>query len=185
MLARALLALSIASFIGASTAVDSLAVFADSEDNDNNTFSTGTISIDDAPDDAFLTVANMAPGDTSVVSLEVTNDGSLELRYSLTTSTTDADGKSLDDQLELEIREETVNGCAAEDGALLYDGPLSGATLGSVAQGAQAGDRVLDDGDSETLCFGIELPLASDNSFQDASTTATFTLSAEQTANNP
>jgi hypothetical protein len=38
---------------------------------------------------------------------------------------------------------------------------------------------------SETLCFRVNLPLATGNGFQSATTTATFTFDAEQTANNP
>jgi hypothetical protein len=38
---------------------------------------------------------------------------------------------------------------------------------------------------AETLCFKVELPLATGNLFQTAATTATFTFDAEQTKNNP
>lgn len=185
MLSRVLLLLSVVSFLGVSATVDSLAVFADTEANAGNTMSTGTVSITDSPDSAFLTVANMAPGDSEISSLTVDNDGSLQLRYALTSSSTNVDGKGLASQLELAIRVETVNGCAALDGALLYNGTLAAAAFGSVAQGAQAGDRELDAGTSETLCFRVELPIGTGDAYQDAATETTFTLTSEQTANNP
>lgn len=185
MLSRILVGLSVVSLLGTSATVDSLAVFADSEENAGNTVSSGSVLISDGPDSAFLSVSNMAPGDNTVASLQVDNQGSLQLRYALTTSATNDDGKGLANQLLLAIRVETVNGCAALDGDLLYSGSLSAAAFGSLAQGAQAGDRVLDASASETLCFRLELPIGSDNTYQGASTTATFTLTAEQTANNP
>ena len=185
MLSRLLLLLSAVSFLGASATVDSLAVFADTEDNAGNTLSSGSVSIADTPDSAFLTVANMAPGDSSIGTLQVANDGSLQLRYALTSNSTNTDGKGLAAQLLLDVRVQTANGCAAQDGALIYSGALSAAAFGSIAQGAQAGDRVLDAGTSETLCFRVQLPVGTGNAFQGASTTTTFTLTSEQTANNP
>lgn len=82
------------------------------------------------------------------------------------------------------------------------------AFLGNPAAGQQAGDRILAGSDngapivvgtasradaasgsapaSETLCFRAYLPkYATDNSFQAAAVTATFSFAAEQTANNP
>lgn len=185
MLIRALFVLSAASLIGAAGTQESLAVFGDSEENAANVLSSGSVSIADAPDAAFLTMANMAPGDSTIASLDVSNDGTLELRYALTSSSTNDDAKGLAAQLVLEIRTETGNGCAALDGVLLFSGALAAAAFGSVAQGAQAGDRVLDAATTETLCFHVTLPIASGDAFQDASTTTTFTLTAEQTANNP
>jgi hypothetical protein len=76
------------------------------------------------------------------------------------------------------------------DGTVIY-GP---AALGSVAgvnvigdptQGAQAGDRVLAAAASEVLCFNVLLPASAGDAIAGLTTTATFTFSAEQTANNP
>ena len=57
--------------------------------------------------------------------------------------------------------------------------------IGNPAQGAQTGDRTLNAGASETLCFNVSLPLSTGNAYQALSTTATFAFDAEQTANNP
>jgi len=97
---------------------------------------------------------------------------------------TNDDAKGLRDELVLTVRDEG-SGCGTFDGAVLYTGALSAAAFGDPAQGAQAGDRVLAAGADEVLCFRIALPIGSGNAFQDAATSATFTFSAEQTANNP
>ena len=73
-------------------------------------------------------------------------------------------------------------------GTVLY-GPASiGAAapvFGNPAQGAQAGDRALAAAANEQLCFVASLPLSTDNTFQGATTTVSFTFDAEQTKNNP
>jgi hypothetical protein len=76
--------------------------------------------------------------------------------------------------------------CTAFNGTTLV-GPtnLNGAAIGSNAQGAQAGDRTLNAGASELLCFRVSLPLTAANSLQGGTSAATFTFDAEQTANNP
>jgi spore coat-associated protein N len=61
----------------------------------------------------------------------------------------------------------------------------STAAVGSPAAGAQAGDRTLNGLSNETLCFRIQLPLATGNAYAAASAVTTFTFDAEQTANNP
>lgn len=106
------------------------------------------------------------------------------------TSATDPDGKGLGDQLQLTIRTIDVTSpatpCDDFDGMLLYGpaGALPAGAIGSNAQGAQAGDRVLAARASETLCFRMDLPLATGNAHQNATTTARFTFDAEQTASS-
>jgi len=165
---------------------DSLAIFTDQEVNAANTISAGNIALDDAPDSAFLTVSNMIPGDTSISSVTLTNSGTGDLRYAMTTSADNTDTKNLRDQLQLTIRTKTVNPCSSEDGTIIYGpGILSSGVFGSAAQGADAGDRALLAAANEILCFKVELPIASADTYQNATTTATFTFDAEQTSNNP
>ena len=59
------------------------------------------------------------------------------------------------------------------------------AAFGDPQIGANPGDRGLGGGTSETLCFRVTLPVDTDVLYQSASTTARFTFSAEQIANNP
>jgi hypothetical protein len=157
-----------------------------------NTFTTGSVTISTNPATALVTFSNMAPGDRVTAPVVVSNAGTLDLRYAVTSVATNADAKALMSQLLLTIKS-GVSACNnidyVTDGTVLY-GP---AALGSVAginvvgnptTGAQAGDRSLAAAAGETLCFNVTLPLTSGNAFQTATTTATFTFNAEQTTNN-
>ena len=134
----------------------------------------------------------MAPGDQVTNPLVVTNAGSLQLRYAISGSATNADGKGLKDQLVLTIKtiDATTPGtpCDNFDGTQLYSADLDGTTgalVGDPAQGDDTGDRTLNASAGETLCFRVSLPSSTGNAFQNAATTGTFTFDAEQTANNP
>jgi hypothetical protein len=125
----------------------------------------------------------MFPGDVVNGTLAVTNAGTGDLRYSMTTANTNA---TLAAGLTLQVK--TVGtGCANFDGTdVVAPVALSGASngFGSSATGAQAGDWSLLVGASETLCFRVTLPLSADNTYQNLSNTTTFTFDAEQTKKN-
>lgn len=186
---RLLASLAVLALAGGVFTVSSLALFTDSEDVTGNAFATGTVDLTAAPATAVVTASNMAPGDQVTSSLDVTNSGTLELRYSMSSSTTE---DLLAGTLVLTVKSgvttcDTANWTA--DGTVLYSGALGStagvATLGDVTQGAQAGDRVLAAGASEPLCFNVTLPLSAGSAIEGQSSTATFTFDAEQTANNP
>jgi hypothetical protein len=165
--------------VGAGTI--SLAQFTDSATS-TWAFSTGTIDVSVSP--AVLTaVTNMMPGDTATQALTVTNAGTGDLRYAMSTVATNALGS----QLQLTVKtQDGGGGCAAFTGtSVLAITTLNGAAIGSSAQGANAGDRNLAAGASEVLCFRVSLPLSTGNTFQGVSSAVTFTFDAEQTANNP
>ncbi len=66
----------------------SLALFTDQETVDG-TFSSGSIVLDPAKVDGLtLTTSNMMPGDSVTDDVVVENDGSSQLRYSMSTSST-------------------------------------------------------------------------------------------------
>lgn len=172
--------------------VGAIALFTDTETNPTNSFSTGTLDLAIDPTTAMFTVTDMAPGDVEYSGIQVTNSGSLALRYAANTT---ADGSStLDEQLDLTIDVVTGAGVdtiwyTADDvvgEANIYgpDGVLSSAAIGDPTQGAQAGDRTLASG-NERLRFKVTLPLSTDNSYQGDSCTVSFVFYAEQTANNP
>lgn len=162
----------------------SLALFTDSAAVGANAFAAGTVVLGVSPATALLTASGMMPGDTVSGSLVVSNAGTGQLRYAMSSASTNADGKNLRDQLSLTVKTLGTS-CAAFDGTSLYSGALSAAAFGSNAQGAQAGDRTLAAGTNDTLCFQATLPIGTGNAFQGASTTTTLTFDAEQTANNP
>jgi spore coat-associated protein N len=158
----------------------SLAIFTDT-DASGGSFTAGTIDLVAAPTTLF-TVSDIMPGDSGSATLNIKNNGSGQLRYAMTSASTNPDTKALRGQLWLTI---TAGACPGS-GTPLYDNVLSGAAFGNVATGPNAGDRVLDAATNEDLCFAWSLPfLTTGNGFQGATTTATFTFSAEQTANNP
>lgn len=165
----------------------SLALFTDQETVDG-TFGSGSIALDATKVDALtLTTSDMMPGDSVTDDVVIENDGTSELRYSLSTSSTNLDAKDLRDVLTLTIKGLDVDGvgCDSFDGAsVLAETALNGAGFGSPVAGADAGDRVLAAAASETLCFRVSLPSGTGNAYQGASTTTTFTFDAEQTASN-
>jgi len=155
-------------------------------------FTTGTIDLDGVRIDALvLTSSAMMPGDTITDDVVVENDGSAQLRYAMTTASTNADSKALRDALTLTIKtiDATTPGtpCDNFDGtSTLYNGVLGASTakFGNPNQGSDSGDRTLNAGANETLCFRVSLPSGTGNAYQGATTTTTFTFDAEQTANN-
>ena len=190
---KILVSLLVVGVVTASALVGAIALFTDSATNPTNIFSTGTLDLTINPATAMFTVGGMAPGDVSYSGIQVTNSGSLALRYAMTTT---ADGSSiLDEQLDLTIDVVTGAGVdtlwyTADDvvgTANIYgpDGVLSAAAIGDSTQGAQAGDRTLAASGNERLRFTVTLPLSTSNSYQGTSCTVAFVFDAEQTANNP
>jgi Camelysin metallo-endopeptidase len=177
---RALFAVLLgASFATLGAGAMSLAIFTDS-DAYNGTWTSGTIILGVTSTTAF-TAADILPGDTGNKTVQVNNTGTGALRYAMTSTADNTDGKNLRSQLTLTISPGT---CAAP-GAPIYSGPLNGASLGNVAQGAQTGDRNVASGGTDNLCFAWAFDIAAGNPYQAATTTATFNFAAEQTANNP
>ena len=175
-------------------AFGALSIFTSTATVPDNAFTTGTVDISTSSDGiALITYDNMAPGDTTTQPLVVSNDGSLELRYAISSSATDTDLKGLKDQLVLTINTIDVTlpatPCDDFDGTQLYTGDLddgaSGYLVGDPTPGPQGGEKVLAASANETLCFRVHLPSDTDDDYQDATTTATFTFEAEQTVNNP
>ena len=168
------------------TAMISLAVFTDHQQV-NNTFTTGSVKLN-AGDIAALSItpSNLMPGDTASGSVVVQNDGTAQLRYSLTATSTNPDALNLRSVLVLTVKDQGTS-CGAFDGTTLFSGTLGAATtiFGNPAQGFQGGERNLNGGGAnETLCMQVNLPLGTGPAFQGATTTVTFNFDAEQTANN-
>lgn len=169
----------------------SLAVFTDTATVTGNVFTMGDLDISTSPTVALVTDPTMAPGDEQTGALTVTNEGSMELRYAVTStvSNDEALARQLDLTVKAGVSDCTTGGFDA-DGTVVYGpgdlGSAAGlAILGDPAQGQQAGDRTLASGGGETLCLNVALPLSTDETFSDQTTTADFAFVAEQTANNP
>ncbi|MEI7655271.1 MAG: TasA family protein [Actinomycetes bacterium] len=173
-------------------ALASSALFTDAGTVSSNAFTDGTVVLGLTPVTTALTAANMAPGDTSYGTIKVTNNGTLPMRYAATSVATNADAKGLAAQAQMTINvgATTCDAAAFASGTSVHSaGPLgttpaSMAVFGDPATGLQTGDRALAAGANETLCVRVALPLSTGNAFQAATTTATFSFSAEQTTNN-
>jgi hypothetical protein len=176
---RVLLAILLSSSLATLGAgVMSLAVFTDS-DATGGSWSAGTIILGVSPAPVF-TALNIFPGDSGSQTVTLANTGSGQLRYAMTTATTDS-GAGLNSKLQLLVR----SGTCAAPGGTLYSGNLNAAAIGNPAQGDQGADPTVNAGTSASLCFTWSLDLnTTGNGYQGASATATFTFASEQTANN-
>ncbi len=196
---KKLIALGLTTVTAGSIALGTMfsgALFTDQE-TDEATFTTGTIVLDATKIAALdLTSSAMMPGDTKTSSVTVENDGTAQLRYAVSQTSTNTDSKGLRDSLMLVIRtEDTGAGAFGTDGNYCDDASgtvvrasaaigAGGNLVGDPTQGGDTGDRTLNAGANEVLCFHVSLDIGAPNSSQGATTTTTFTFDAEQTANN-
>ena len=150
----------------------SFAAFTDDASVGDNGFSTGTVDIAASPASALVTASNIVPGYSATAALTVSNSGTVDFEYTMSTAATNTDSKNLRDQLTLVIRakDSDTAGCANFNGTQLYSG--------SLASGSISTARSISALASEVLCFRVALPSATDNNYQGATTTATFTFSA-------
>lgn len=169
----------------------STALFSASTATDDNLLEIGTVDVATAPVTLDLDAGALAPGDVVATPLQVRNDGSLELRYSVSSTVDDV---TLGDLLEFEVRTGVTrcDAVGADGDGVLVAGPvpLGGLTaepvVGDPATGDDPGDRVLAAGGSEVLCLRVELPPGVDEDTAAGLTvTASLTIDAEQTAANP
>ena len=189
MLRRTLIGLVAIGILASLMGIGGFSLFTDFAENGENDFTSGSVEISATPASDFLNMSNMAPGDSQTAELTVDNDGTLQMRYAMTTTTTDEDLLHLDDALMLEIRTLGTD-CDAFDGSQLYPplptptGTLADGFIGDPGPGGDPGDQTVDVGDHEHLCFKVTLPEDAIGPME-ASTTATFRFDAEQTTNNP
>jgi hypothetical protein len=165
------------------------ALFNTSEYVTNNVFTLSTIVLDAEPVTAAFSVPTMGPGEEAIEEFNIANTGTGQLRYAMTSATTE---DVLASELVFTVREGVATCDQANwdaTGTVLYQGRLGDTStpggwpiLGDATTGADTGDRVLAPSATETLCLHVMLPVAS--TIQQTTTTATFNFLAEQTANN-
>ena len=107
---------------------DVLAAFTTQRTAGSITFTSSTITLTTAPASALVTYNGMRPGDSVTSSITVANTGGSQLRYAISSSATNADGKGLKDQVVLTIKTVDVTlpatPCDDFDGTVLYSGDL-------------------------------------------------------------
>lgn len=141
-------------------------------------FSDGTVTIKASLSSASFSLTDMVPGDVRYGEYRITNAGSREVLYGLSTSTTNPDGKSLAGQLHAEVRKVRAT-CDASTFAASSDTIASVSKLNILAT---AGVRALGVGASEIACFKVSMPSNLGNRFQGATTAMTVTFDAIQAA---
>ncbi len=178
MLKRILALTMVIGLITGLGALSGLAVFTDQETAADDTFTTGSVDLVLGTTSALVTYTNMKPGDsTGAQSLLVTNNGSIDFTYVMsTTMDTDTGAPLLGDTLDLTIWQDVnQDGCVApstgDDGAELYGAAdLNDGVLGS---------RALSASTNETLCFQVDFPGAATGP-EGASADANFVFDATQ-----
>ena len=160
------------------------ATFTDSGTS-QSTFTAGTVDLvvggdaDDAYAFTSIEMANMKPGDVKYAPLTIANTGTLGFGYSMATSATNGDSKALRDQLVVGIKK-VANEAACDSAGVGYTASLETMTAEGALSAAAMSSRSLTAGASDVACFKVQLPSGSGDSFQGATTTATFTFSATQ-----
>ncbi len=182
--------------LGVLLSLSVLALFTDTDSVGTNDFATGSVLLTTAPTSTIWTAVTAAvPGDKATGTLTVTNGGTLQFRYAVSGSNTDA---TLSAGMNIRIGLQAGGSCdfpyhnndgtttTLTDDTELFAGALDTAALiGSSVQGADAGDRTLAASANEVLCFAVVLPDTAGNTVQGLSNTTTFTFDSEQTTNNP
>lgn len=141
----------------------SFAIFTSSAQNSGNTFAAGTLKVElDKAEGVnyFTNLDNLAPGDSQIQPVVVSNKGSLDLRYDL----------SLTVGGDLALGSNPIVIKAFSDAA--GTSPLT------------VTDRELAVGGTETIYVKVSFPLEADNSYQGKAGTASIKVEAEQTKNN-
>lgn len=140
---------------------------------------TGTIDLkvndaDEVTGYATLNLLTMVPGNSTAAVLTVKNSGTAPLKFTATSSGTNADGKGLAAALSVKVTGDTTTGGTAPattcPGAAL---PGGGTTLGGSLLST---GRQLAAGASEKVCVQLSLPLSAATSLQGAATSVTLTF---------
>lgn len=169
----------------------SMAVFT-GEASTSASFSAGTVDINASDASTTLSMSDMAPGDSVTAPVTVSNGGSLDLRYSMSTTATSTDGatttadasNAMAKALAVEIRQAAAEAdCTDANWANLTTSVATGAldviAIGDPTTGQQAGDRSLATAQSEVLCFQVTFDVNAADDLQGDSANATFTFNAE------
>ena len=151
----------------------------------NSTFTAGTVDllvgaeVDDAYAFTSIEMGNMKPGDIKYAPLTIANAGTLGFTYSMATAATNTDSKGLAAQLTLGVKKVATE-AACDSAGVGYAASLETMTASGALSAGAIASRSLAATASEVACFRVELPSGSGDTFQGATTTATFTFSATQ-----
>ncbi len=161
-----------------------MATFTDTQ-TATSTFTAGTVDLrlnadaTSAYSWTALSLSNMKPGDVLYKPLTVSNNGTLGYSYTMSSSSTNADSKGLRDQLVFGLKV-VADAVTCDSLGVGYAASVTTATAAGALSAAAISARTLTAGSSEVLCAYVSLPSGTDNTFQGATTTTTFTFTATQ-----
>ena len=160
----------------------SSAAFGDSQALGKNHLGAATLDIEVGEQSATLSASLMAPGDTAVGWLDLTNRGDLPLRYAIVADNGD---DLLMDWLRWAAWT-TDTSCDTEPdpgNRLVDDVTLARGTsapfVGNALVGLDPGDQVLDPGDGERVCIAATLPGIAPDAIQGRTVTQDLRVVAE------
>lgn len=172
---RALKTVAALGMLSSAVWASTFASFSDTADG-TTSFSSGTLDIKvaGAENTAFTTLSasNLKPGDALYAPLTLTNTGSLAAGVSMATASVTGTLPVLV-TVKRDVTACSSSGFTADGTALGSAGaPLASSSFGTQSLAATTG--------SLPLCFKVELPQATDNTFQNTSAGATFRFTAAQ-----
>lgn len=157
------------------------AAFGDEETFGLNELSAASVEIGIGETTVLLDASAMAPGDRLIGRLAFSNEGTLPLRYVLLADARDAAAPLLA-ELEWAIWAASASTtCTPTPSDLLFGGQVQdGPLFGDPAVGPDVGDRLLQPGQSETICMVVELPLGVPDTIQGSTAQVDLTVIGEQ-----
>jgi spore coat-associated protein N len=155
--------------------------------NPANTFTAGTLSIDNSRGNgssatAILTAPNLKPGDSAPGTVDIQNTGSVPGNFTLSTgSASDSTGVSLLGQLDVKIEDcgawTSVNGTptapSCGSGRVVTASNAKLSSVGSIDLGSFTANE------KHRYKFDVTLPQSTDNSFQGKSASIAFNWDAQ------
>jgi predicted ribosomally synthesized peptide with SipW-like signal peptide len=174
---RAALGLGVVLSVGVT---GTFAYWTDAATVSGTTFTAGTIDLktngsDNVTGYATLNLSTMVPGNSTAGVLTIANTGTAPLKYTASTTATNADGKNLGGALTVKVTgDATTSG--SSPAATCAGAALGGA--GTTLNGPLLGTgRLLAAGASEKVCVQVTLPAAAGTALQGATTSVVFTFS--------
>ena len=181
-------ALSAPAIFVVASARQSSASFGDNEQVGRNDLSAARLDIEVGASSEPIVGFDLAPGDVRRGSLELVNDGTIDLRYALAST-------RIQDAAPLSLARWLVWTFSWSDGRACTDIPADGrdaitvtgsdlaagrSVAGDPTVGADPGDRVLASGESDLLCLQVSFAIEATNDVQSTTISQEFVARAEQ-----
>lgn len=166
------------------------AAFGDNESFGVNRLSSATVDIEVGAQTVPMISGNLAPGDIVAGTIVVTNQGTLPLRYAVTSELTDGPVNDWVNWTFWVSADENSCSLGRTSNKILFDGVLVGGTepspvFGEVLVGLDPGDRILEPDSQETLCVVAAFSLDAPDHLQRLTLSHDFALVAEQHTPEP